>query len=105
MDEFMGGNQGSQPGRETSSLRSSTFDMPTTHGAPACEVCGRRDETLRAIVIPYVFSVIVKTMRRTWVGVYLAPSFAAAWGSRFDQRSLWLVGHSLGIYLYAGGAL
>jgi tetratricopeptide (TPR) repeat protein len=70
VDEYMGGNHGSQPGRETSSLRSSTFDMPTTHGAPACEVCGRRDETLRAIVIPYVFSVIVMTMRRTWVGVY-----------------------------------
>ncbi len=43
---------------------------PTTHGAPSCDICGRRDETLRAMIIPYVFSLLVVTMRRAWTGVY-----------------------------------
>ena len=44
--------------------------MPSTQGAPSCEICGRRDESLRAIVIPYVVSLLVITFRRTWAGVY-----------------------------------
>jgi tetratricopeptide (TPR) repeat protein len=59
-----------QPGEHSAYSASGRFDMPTTHGAPSCEVCGRRDESLRAIVIPYLFSFIVITMRRSWTGIY-----------------------------------
>lgn len=60
-----------QPPHNTGqSQRSGGILGPTTHGAPSCDVCGRRDQTLRAVVIPYVFSLLVVTMRRAWTGVF-----------------------------------
>jgi tetratricopeptide (TPR) repeat protein len=44
--------------RETSSL------------PPACQVCGRQDETLRLVILPYVISLVVVTFRRAWVGIF-----------------------------------
>lgn len=38
--------------------------------APACAVCGRQDETLRLVVFPYVFSVVVMTSRQAFSGVW-----------------------------------
>lgn len=55
-----------------------SFNMPSTQGAPSCEICGRRDESLRAIVIPYVVSLLVVTFRRSWAGVY-------CWRHRFQR--------------------
>ena len=37
---------------------------------PACEICGRQDETLRLIVLPYVVSLLVVTFRRAWTGLW-----------------------------------
>ncbi len=37
---------------------------------PACEICGRQDETLRLVVLPYVVSLLVVTFRRAWTGVW-----------------------------------
>ena len=36
----------------------------------ACQVCGRQDETLRLVILPYVISLVVITFRRAWVGVW-----------------------------------
>ena len=60
----------SGPGGTPDVPNSGSFNMPSTQGAPSCEICGRRDESLRAIVIPYVFSLLVITTRRAWAGVY-----------------------------------
>lgn len=57
---------------------SSTFNPPPEYeepklpaGAPpACEVCGRQDETLRLVSYPYVISVIVMTFRRNFAGLW-----------------------------------
>ena len=38
--------------------------------APACSVCGRQDETLRAVIYPYVFSLVVVTFRRAFAGLW-----------------------------------
>ena len=40
-------------------------DMP-----PACEVCGRQDETLRLVAYPYVISLLVVTFRRNFAGLW-----------------------------------
>ena len=37
---------------------------------PACEICGRQDETLRLVVLPYVVSLLVVTFRRAWTGLW-----------------------------------
>lgn len=37
---------------------------------PACEICGRQDETLRLVVLPYVVSLLVVTFRRSWTGLW-----------------------------------
>ncbi|HUS83789.1 MAG TPA: hypothetical protein VMX56_01490, partial [Anaerolineales bacterium] len=37
---------------------------------PACEICGRQDETLRLVVLPYVVSLVVVTFRRAWTGLW-----------------------------------
>ncbi len=37
---------------------------------PACEICGRQDETLRFVVLPYVVSLLVVTFRRAWTGLW-----------------------------------
>ena len=37
---------------------------------PACEVCGRQDETLRFVVLPYVVSLLFVTYRRAWTGLW-----------------------------------
>jgi tetratricopeptide (TPR) repeat protein len=36
----------------------------------ACSVCGRQDETLRAVVYPYVFSLVIVTFRRAFAGLW-----------------------------------
>ncbi len=36
----------------------------------ACQVCGRQDESLRLVILPYVISLFVVTLRRAWVGVW-----------------------------------
>ena len=38
--------------------------------APACMVCGRQDETLRIVALPYVISLVVVTFRRAFVGLW-----------------------------------
>lgn len=38
--------------------------------APACQKCGRQDETLRLVQYPYVISLVVMTMRRNFTGVW-----------------------------------
>ena len=38
--------------------------------APKCSICGRQDETLRAVSYPYVFSVILLTFRRGFSGLF-----------------------------------
>ena len=38
--------------------------------APACSACGRQDETLRIVVYPYVFSLLVVTFRRAFTGIW-----------------------------------
>lgn len=41
------------------------------HGpAPACEICGRQDETLRLVALPFVVSLVVVTFRRSWTGLW-----------------------------------
>jgi tetratricopeptide (TPR) repeat protein len=37
---------------------------------PACDVCGRQDETLRLAGFPYVFSLLIMTWRRSFAGVW-----------------------------------
>jgi tetratricopeptide (TPR) repeat protein len=39
---------------------------------PACEVCGRQDETLRLVILPYVISLLVVTFQRAWSGLFCA---------------------------------
>ena len=48
---------------------------------PACEICGRQDETLRLVVFPYVISLVVVTFRRTWSGLW-------CWRHRNERRLL-----------------
>jgi hypothetical protein len=47
-----------------------------------CEVCGRRDETVRFVVYPYVVSLIVVTFQRAfsgcWCRVHRLPRWLAA---------------------------
>jgi tetratricopeptide (TPR) repeat protein len=43
---------------------------PLKDAIPACSVCGRQDETLRLISLPFVFSLIVVTFRRAMVGLW-----------------------------------
>lgn len=40
---------------------------PAGH-APACEACGRQDETLREVLYPYVVSALIVTFRRAYAG-------------------------------------
>src|SRR6266705_2834583 len=37
---------------------------------PACQKCGRQDETLRLVVYPFVFSIVVVTFRRAFSGLW-----------------------------------
>jgi len=41
-----------------------------TEEIPACSVCGRQDETLRLVVYPYVFSLMVVSFRRSFAGLW-----------------------------------
>jgi tetratricopeptide (TPR) repeat protein len=70
MDGEIPNDRNLKPSEQSSLTSGERFEIPTTHGAPSCEVCGRRDKSLRATVIPYLFSFLVITMRRSWVGVY-----------------------------------
>lgn len=70
MDWQFRNEEPSEPDAQSGGPDLGKFDMPTTHGAPACQICGRRDETLRAVTVPYVISLLVVTMRRAWVGVF-----------------------------------
>jgi tetratricopeptide (TPR) repeat protein len=38
--------------------------------APACDVCGRHDESLRLAAFPFVFSLLFVTFRRTFAGTW-----------------------------------
>ena len=57
---------------------STPFNPPPEYGEPvlppnvppACEICGRQDETLRLVAYPYVISVIVMTFRRNFAGLW-----------------------------------
>ena len=48
----------------------------------SCEVCGRRDETVRLVAYPYVFSIVVLTFQRVfsgcWCRVHRVPRWLAA---------------------------
>jgi hypothetical protein len=46
---------------------------------PACSVCGRQDETLRVVIYPYVFSLIIVTFRRAFAGVWCQKHRRAPW--------------------------
>jgi tetratricopeptide (TPR) repeat protein len=48
---------------------------------PACEICGRQDETLRLVTLPYVVSLVVVTFRRAWTGLW-------CWRHRNERRVL-----------------
>ncbi len=50
---------------------------------PACQVCGRQDETLRLVGYPYVLSFIIFTSRR---------SFAGIWCEKHRRQKLLLAG-------------
>ena len=50
-----------------SQYKARTADAKTI---PACEVCGRQDETLRAVTYPYVISLLFITFRRRFNGVW-----------------------------------
>lgn len=49
-------------------------DLPS-----ACSICGRQDETVRAVSYPYVVSVIVMTYRRQFAGVWCRWHAALRW--------------------------
>lgn len=70
MDDLVEGHPSTEPSEKSHPPTGAGIVRPTIHGAPSCDVCGRRDESLRAVVIPYVFSLLVVTMRRSWMGVY-----------------------------------
>ena len=38
--------------------------------APACQQCGRQDETLRVVAYPYVVSIVVVTQRAAFSGIW-----------------------------------
>lgn len=42
----------------------------TPFGAPVCQVCKTRDETLRAVSYPFVVSIIVVTFQRAFSGIF-----------------------------------
>lgn len=46
---------------------------------PACSVCGKQDETVRAVVYPYVFSIIVASFRRNFAGVWCTRHRLLPW--------------------------
>lgn len=46
--------------------------ITATLQVPACEKCGRQDETLRAVVFPFVFSLVVVTFQRAFSGLWCA---------------------------------
>jgi len=54
----------------------STHDVVPSGAAEAapvlyrCQVCGRQDETLRLVAYPYVFSLVVITIRRAFTGLW-----------------------------------
>jgi hypothetical protein len=54
--------------RNTSPLY--TTKTPIAENIPSCAVCGRQDETLRAVIYPYVISLILMTFRREFNGVW-----------------------------------
>ena len=37
---------------------------------PACQECGRQDETLRVVAYPFVVSLVLVTFRRNFAGVW-----------------------------------
>ncbi len=43
---------------------------PRTTPVPACSICGHQDETLRVVVYPYVFSLVIVTFRRAFAGIW-----------------------------------
>ena len=53
-------------------LYSESQSTHSADSAPACSVCGRQDETVRAAVFPFVISVIVLTFRRAFSGIWCA---------------------------------
>ncbi len=67
---------------ESSPLENPVALPPSGH-APACEVCGRQDETLREALYPYVFSALIVTFRR---------GFAGRWCRRHRDLRLGLAG-------------
>jgi tetratricopeptide (TPR) repeat protein len=45
---------------------------PWGSSVPVCQACGRKDETLRLVGLPYVVSLLLITFRRGFVGVWCA---------------------------------
>jgi Double zinc ribbon len=46
---------------------------------PSCSVCGRQDETLRAAAFPYVVSLLIVSMRRTFAGIWCRKHRSLYW--------------------------
>jgi tetratricopeptide (TPR) repeat protein len=46
---------------------------------PACMICGRQDETLRLTAFPYVFSLLIVTYRRAFVGLWCQKHRSRYW--------------------------
>jgi len=52
-------------------LESNDQPAPSSHvQIPACQKCGRQDETLRLVIFPFVFSLVVITFRRSFKGLW-----------------------------------
>jgi len=65
----------SKPGTPAESSTRATTSTPSAprsriEEVPACNICGRQDETLRVVVYPYVFSLVVVSFRRSFAGLW-----------------------------------
>lgn len=58
------------PAEAAAAPPSRTATLLSPAEVPACSVCGRQDETLRAVVYPFVFSLLIVTFRRALAGVW-----------------------------------
>ena len=61
---------------------------------PGCSICGRKDETLRYISYPYVFSIIIRTYRRYFSGLWCSRH---RWGNQLKASLITVIVGWLGI--------
>ncbi|MBN1311556.1 MAG: tetratricopeptide repeat protein [Anaerolineae bacterium] len=56
----------------TGSEAPASNSMAAGGGVPACQVCGRQDDSLRVAVFPFVVSLVFVTFRRAFAGLWCA---------------------------------